>query len=186
MDDIYQGQVCCKWGERGRVLTDLCDPFSPQVSSPRLWRTGSRDGEIRISPQCVGLPPGGQAAEGWLRQRLPVCMEVREDRWHVVPDPGLRWIRTCQRELPDPSEVGGALHGSGVDEQLCLNVTKYWINNVNYGWVQQGWSHMILFTSSVYSFIPQSFWLPPCHLSHEESQNDWGRNVNDQATGKQR
>lgn len=96
-----------------------------------------------------------------------------------MPNPGLRWFGTCQWELPDTSEVGGALHGCDVHKQLCMNVTKYQIKNVN---------DVLETRVGVMScdFIHQSLRLSPCHLSHEESQNDWGRNVNNQATGKQR
>lgn len=78
----------------------------PQVSGPRLWRSGSCDREVRVSPQRIRLPPSGQAAEGRLHEWLPVHMEGWEDRRHVLSHPGLWWLGSRQWELPHTSEVG--------------------------------------------------------------------------------
>ena len=77
-----------------------------QVSGPGLWRSGSCDREVCISPQCIRLPPSGQAAEGRLHEWLPVHMEGWEDRRHVLSHPGLWWLGSRQWELPHTSEVG--------------------------------------------------------------------------------
>lgn len=87
----------------------VCVCSSSQVSGAGLRWTGSCDGEVRLPPQRVRLPPGGEEAEGQLRQRLAVCLEIWQDGRHELPDPRLRRLGTRQRELPDPSEVGVAL-----------------------------------------------------------------------------
>ena len=65
------------------------------------------------------------------------------------------------RDIP---EVGGALHSCDVHKQLCINVIKYQIKNVNVLETRVGVMSC--------DFIHQSLRLSPCHLSHEESQND--------------
>lgn len=99
----------CVWNVKKRSKWDLCVCSSSQVSSPRLWWTGSCDGEVRLPPQRFWLPSGCKEAEGQLRQRLAVCLEIWQDRRHDLSDPRLRRLGTRQWELPDSSEVGSPI-----------------------------------------------------------------------------
>lgn len=79
-----------------------------QVSCSRLRRPGSRDGEVCLAPQRLRLPPGCKEAEGQLRQRLSVCVEVWQDGWDELPHTWLRRLGTRQRKLPHTPQVGMA------------------------------------------------------------------------------
>lgn len=46
-----------------------------QVSGARLRRPGTHNGEIRVAPQRVRLPPSGQTSERRIYQWLPVYVE---------------------------------------------------------------------------------------------------------------
>lgn len=77
-----------------------------QVSSPRVWRSGTCDREVCIPQKRVRMPHSSQETEGWLSKRHPVHMEVRQDGGHVLPDAGLWRLGSRQRKFLDASEVG--------------------------------------------------------------------------------
>lgn len=52
------------------------------------------------------MPHSSQETKGWLSKRHSVHMEIWEDGGHVVPNAGLRRLRSRQRQLPDTPEVG--------------------------------------------------------------------------------
>lgn len=53
------------------------------------------------------MSSSSQEAEGQLRQRLPVCLEIWQNRWDELPDAWMRRLGTRQRQFPHPSQVGG-------------------------------------------------------------------------------
>lgn len=77
-----------------------------QVSSPRLWWSGTCNRKICIPQKCIWMSHSSQEAKRRLSERHSVHMEVWKDRGHVLPNSRLRRLRSRQWQLSDTSKVG--------------------------------------------------------------------------------
>lgn len=80
-----------------------------QVSGSWLRWAWTHQWQIRLAPERLGVPPRSPQTEGRIPQRLLVFLEIVEKRRPDLPHPGLRRLRTRQRELPHSQEVKDGL-----------------------------------------------------------------------------